>query len=186
SGILEKGHYEALNSLESPLNLYRVIFAVARLTEGWAVLNLCDIVRLSDDPKVKGNEATTMSEAQLIGRGARYYTFLLEGQRSFKRRIADERKDSLIKETINYYTINEQKYLEYLVNALDEMNLPTGEDKKNPLLDVKVKPSFKRTEVWKHGKIYYNETVEVEKDYYDSLEKYGVNTTEDVKVPYIS
>src|SRR5699024_9403617 len=27
SGILEKGHYEALNSLESPANLYRVIFA---------------------------------------------------------------------------------------------------------------------------------------------------------------
>src|SRR5699024_4702758 len=92
SGILEKGHYEALNSLESPLNLYRVIFAVARLTEGWDVLNLFDIVRLSDDPKVKGNEATTISEAQLIGRGARYYTFLLEGERSFKRRFADDDK----------------------------------------------------------------------------------------------
>src|SRR5690625_6058371 len=68
SGILEKGHYEALNSLESPTNLYRVIFAVARLTEGWDVLNLFDIVRLSDDPKAKGTKATTMSEAQLIGR----------------------------------------------------------------------------------------------------------------------
>src|SRR5699024_3317517 len=54
SGILEKGHYEALNSLESPTNLYRVIFAVARLTEGWDVLNLFDIVRLSDDPKANG------------------------------------------------------------------------------------------------------------------------------------
>src|SRR5699024_10288589 len=171
----------ALNSLESPLNLYRVIFAVARLTEGWDVLNLFDIVRLSDDPKVKGNEATTMSEAQLIGRGASYYHFLLEGERSFKQRTADDGKYSIIMETIHYNTINEPEYLEKLVNALDEMNLPNGEDKKNPLLDVKVKPSFKRTEVWKHGKIYYNETVEVEKDYYDSLEKYGVNTTEDVK-----
>src|SRR5690625_3370718 len=65
------------------------------------------------------------------------------------------------------------------------MNLPSGEDKKNPLLDVKVKPSFKRTEIWKYGKIYYNETVEVADDYYDSLEKYGVNTTDDVKIPYI-
>src|SRR5699024_4556201 len=45
--------------------------------------------------------------------------------------------------------------------------------------------SFKRTDVWKHGKIYYNETVEVADDYYDSLEKYGVNTLEDVKIPYI-
>src|SRR5699024_1418305 len=186
SGILEKGHYEALNSLESPLNLYRAIFAVARLTEGWDVLNLFDIVRLSDDPKVRGTKATTMSEAQLIGRGARYYPFLLDGGRSFKRRFDDDGKDSLIMETIHYHTINEPQYLKNLVNALDEMNLPTGEDKKNPPLDVKVKPSFKRTDVWKHGKIYYNETVEVEKDYYDSLEKYGVNTTEDVKIPYIS
>lgn len=185
SGILEKGHYEALNSLESPTNLYRVIFAVARLTEGWDVLNLFDIVRLSDDPKAKGTKATTMSEAQLIGRGARYYPFLLDGERSFTRRFDDDSKDSLIMETIHYHTINEPQYLKNLVNALDEMNLPTGEDKKNPPLEVKVKPSFKRTDVWKYGKIYYNETVEVADDYYDSLEKYGVNTTDDVKIPYI-
>src|SRR5699024_10086625 len=185
SGILEKGHYEALNSLESPANLYRVIFAVARLTEGWDVLNLFDIVRLSDDPKAKGTKATTMSEAQLIGRGARYYPFLLKGEHSFTRRFDDDGKDSLIMETIHYHTINEPQYLKNLVNALDEMNLPTGEDKKNPPLDVKVKPSFKRTDVWKYGKIYYNETVEVADDYYDSLEKYGVNTTDDVKIPYI-
>jgi len=185
SGILEKGHYEALNSLESPTNLYRVIFAVARLTEGWDVLNLFDIVRLSDDPKAKGTKATTMSEAQLIGRGARYYPFLLNEERSFTRRFDDDSKDSLIMETIHYHTINEPQYLKNLVNALDEMNLPTGEDKKNPPLEVKVKPSFKRTDVWKYGKIYYNETVEVADDYYDSLEKYGVNTTDDVKIPYI-
>ena len=185
SGILEKGHYEALNSLESPSNLYRVIFAVARLTEGWDVLNLFDIVRLSDDPKTKGTKATTMSEAQLIGRGARYYPFLLDGERSFKRRFDDDSKDSLILETIHYHTINEPQYLKNLVSALDEMNLPTGEDKKNPLLDVKVKPAFKRTNVWKYGRIYYNETVEVADNYYDSLEKYGVDTTNDVVIPYI-
>src|SRR5690625_5680117 len=49
-----------------------------------------------------------------------------------------------------------------------------------------MKSVFKQTEVWKHWKIDYNETGEIEKEYYDSLEKYGVNTTEDVKVPYIS
>lgn len=186
SGILEKGHYEALNSLESPTNLYRVIFAVARLTEGWDVLNLFDIVRLSDDPKTKGTKATTMSEAQLIGRGARYYPFLLDGKRSFIRRFNDDSEASLILETIHYHTINEPQYLKNLVSALDEMNLPTGEDKKNPLIDVKVKPTFKRSDVWKYGKIYYNETVEVTDNYYDSLEKYGVDTKNDVVIPYIS
>lgn len=186
SGILEKGHYEALNSLESPSNLYRIIFAVARLTEGWDVLNLFDIVRLSDDPKAKGTKATTMSEAQLIGRGARYYPFLLNGQRSFTRRFDDDSKDSLIVETIHYHTTNEPQYLKNLVNALDEMNLPTGEDKKNPLIDVKVKPTFKRTDVWKYGKVYYNETIEVSDDYYDGLDKYGIDTKNDVIIPYIS
>lgn len=186
SGILEKGHYEALNSLESPSNLYRVIFAVARLTEGWDVLNLFDIVRLSDDPKTKGTKATTMSEAQLIGRGARYYPFLLNGERSFKRRFDDDSQDSLTLETIHYHTINEPQYLKNLVSSLDEMNLPTGTDKKNPLIDVKVKPSFKRSNVWKYGKIFYNEIVEVSNDYYNSLEKYGINTQKDVYIPYIS
>lgn len=185
-GILEKGHYEALNSLESPTNLYRVIFAVARLTEGWDVLNLFDIVRLSDHPKAKGTKSTTMSEAQLIGRGARYYPFLLNGDRSYTRRFNDDSKDSLILETIHYHTINEPQYLKNLVAALDEMNLPTGVDKKNPLIDVKVKPTFKRTDAWKYGKIYYNETIEVTDNYYDALEKYGVNTKNDVVIPYIS
>lgn len=45
----------------------------------------------------------------------------------------------MILETIHYHTINEPQYLKNLVSALDEMNLPTGEDKKNPLIDVKVK-----------------------------------------------
>src|SRR5690625_7952 len=127
-----------------------------------------------------------MSEAQLIGRGARYYPFLLDGERSFRRRFDDDSKDSLIMETIHYHTINEPQYLKNLVNALDEMNLPTGEDKKNPLIDVKVKPTFKRTDVWKYGKIYYNETIEVSDAYYNSLEKYGIDTKSDVVIPYIS
>src|SRR5699024_12373120 len=105
--IVAKGSCDAFYSLGCAVNLCRVIFAVARLTEGWDVLNLFDIVRLSDDPKVTGNEATTMSEAQLIGRGARYYPFLLEGERSFKRRFADDGKDSLIMETIHYHSSNE-------------------------------------------------------------------------------
>lgn len=184
SGLLEKGQYEALNSLESPSNLYRVIFAVARLTEGWDVLNLYDIVRLSDDLKAKGTKATTNSEAQLIGRGARYYPFLLNGKRSFQRRFEDESTDSLILETIHYHTINEPQYLKNLVKSLDEMDLPTGADSKNPLLEVKVKPSFKRTNAWKFGKIYYNETVEVPNDYYDRLDKYGVNTTDPIYIDY--
>ena len=186
SGMLEKGQYEALNSLESPSNLYRVVFAVAKLTEGWDVLNLYDIVRISNFKNTKGDKKTTMAEAQLIGRGARYNPFLLNSERSYQRRFDESVNGtpSLILETLHYHTINEPQYLKNLVEALDEMNLPSGEDTKNPLLDVLVKPAFKRTNVWKHGKIYYNQTIEVDDTHYDGLEKYGIDNRSNIVVKW--
>ncbi|WP_033612567.1 DEAD/DEAH box helicase family protein [Helicobacter pylori] len=67
---LEKGML-LLNSLEDRDNPKRVIFSVDKLNEGWDVLNLFDIVRL----KNKANQKDTIKDAQLIGRGARYYPF---------------------------------------------------------------------------------------------------------------
>ncbi|WQU79620.1 DEAD/DEAH box helicase family protein [Helicobacter pylori] len=60
-----------LNSLEDRDNPKRVIFSVDKLNEGWDVLNLFDIVRL----KNKASQKDTIKDAQLIGRGARYYPF---------------------------------------------------------------------------------------------------------------
>ncbi|RIA83247.1 hypothetical protein C1645_834071 [Glomus cerebriforme] len=70
----------AVNTLEDPQNEYRVIFAVDKLNEGWDVLNLFDIVRLYDTRDAKNNQPgpTTIREAQLIGRGARYCPFKLD------------------------------------------------------------------------------------------------------------
>jgi type III restriction enzyme len=86
-----------LNSLENVDNEIRAIFAVNMLNEGWDVLNLFDIVRLYDtrDGKwIKGINKpgnTTMSEAQLIGRGARYYPFQLnETYDKYKRKFDDD------------------------------------------------------------------------------------------------
>ncbi|GAA9742086.1 hypothetical protein VN0139_06680 [Helicobacter pylori] len=67
---LEKGML-LLNSLEDRQNPKRVIFSVDKLNEGWDVLNLFDIVRL----KNKASQKDTTKDAQLIGRGARYYPF---------------------------------------------------------------------------------------------------------------
>lgn len=66
-----------LNSLESKDNEFRAVFAVDMLNEGWDVLNLFDIVRLYDtrDSRAGTVGKTTNSEAQLIGRGARYLPF---------------------------------------------------------------------------------------------------------------
>ncbi|MDT2890697.1 DEAD/DEAH box helicase family protein [Lactococcus lactis] len=177
--MLEKGQYQALNTLENPNNLYRVVFAVAKLTEGWDVLNLYDIVRIEKEAGT--NKNATMAEAQLIGRGARYYPFELEGQKSYQRRFDnDSSNKQLFLETLHYHTMNEPQYLKQLVGSLKQMDLPTGEDKKNPPIEIKVKSSFKKTEAYKKGKIYYNEVTAVEDEWFDSIDKYGINHPTDI------
>lgn len=76
----------ALNSLEDKDNPYRAVFAVDKLNEGWDVLNLFDIVRLYEtrDGKMGKPGKTTMKEAQLIGRGARYCPFSVEEEQDSK------------------------------------------------------------------------------------------------------
>jgi type III restriction enzyme len=66
-----------VNTLEDNSNPYRVIFAVDKLNEGWDVLNLFDIVRLYDKRDDRNGKAgtTTLQEAQLVGRGARYFAY---------------------------------------------------------------------------------------------------------------
>lgn len=177
--MLEKGQYKALNTLESPNNLYRVVFAVAKLTEGWDVLNLYDIVRIEKDAGT--NKNSTMAEAQLIGRGARYYPFEVDGEKSYRRRYDDEFSNKqLFLETLHYHTMNEPQYLKQLVGSLRQMDLPTGQDKKNPPIEIKVKPSFKKTDTYKTGKIYYNEAEDVSDEWFDSIEKYGINHKSDI------
>ena len=177
--MLEKGQYEALNTLESPNNLYRVVFAVAKLTEGWDVLNLYDIVRIEKEAST--NKNATMVEAQLIGRGARYYSFEINGEKSYQRRYDnDSSNKQLFLETLHYHTMNEPQYLKQLVGSLKQMDLPTGQDKKNPPIEVKVKASFKKTDTYKTGKIYYNEAEDVSDEWFDSIEKYGINHKSDI------
>ncbi|EOZ4909940.1 DEAD/DEAH box helicase family protein, partial [Enterobacter hormaechei] len=83
----------AVNSLET--NEYRSVFAVDKLNEGWDVLNLFDIVRLYDTRDSKGGKIgkTTMSEAQLIGRGARYCPFQTADDEPLYRRKFDSDLD---------------------------------------------------------------------------------------------
>ena len=79
----------ALNSLEDKNNPYRAVFAVDKLNEGWDVLNLFDIVRLYETRDGKNGipGKTTMKEAQLIGRGARYCPFkITDEQEKYQRK----------------------------------------------------------------------------------------------------
>ena len=77
---VEREKYQVeVNRLEEKDNPIRAIFAVQMLSEGWDVLNLFDIVRCYDTGNTGHNKIgkTTIAEAQLIGRGARYYPFSL-------------------------------------------------------------------------------------------------------------
>ena len=186
-GLLETGHYQALNSLESPNNLYRVVFAVAKLTEGWDVLNLYDIVRISNLGKKndKRDAKSTNSEAQLIGRGARYNPFSLNQKISYQRRFDEsDETASLLLETLHYHTLNEPQYIKNLMASLDKMNLATGTDEKNPPIEIKLKPSFKKTQIFKIGKLYYNETEEIPDSHYVNLRAYGIEISKLANVTY--
>lgn len=174
-GILgDKADFKKLNTLEDPNNPIRTIFAVAKLTEGWDVLNLFDIVRI-------GEQSTTLmqtnSEAQLIGRGARYYPFEYEGERSYTRRFNSKENDMYLLESLYYHTINDSKYINNLHKSFDKMNLVSenDDDSNYQILSAKVKEGFQRTKVYKRGKLYQNKQEDVPVEDYSNIGAYGVD-----------
>ncbi len=116
----------AVNTLELAENPYRAIFAVDMLKEGWDVLNLFDIVRLYETQgSSKVVAKTTISEAQLIGRGARYYPFEIgaSGQR-FQRKFDDEPNHPLrVLEQLHYHTSHGVRYINDIKDALDDTGI---------------------------------------------------------------
>lgn len=115
-----------LNSLEDKDNHIRAIFTVQRLTEGWDVLNLYDIVRLYEgrdegyDKKGRRKAGTaTVAERQLIGRGVRYYPFphkdIIPNKRKFDE---DLNADMRILEELFFYCTNEPRYLDEIRREL--------------------------------------------------------------------
>jgi len=147
----------AVNSLEEAQNEYRAVFAVDKLNEGWDVLNLFDIVRLYDtrDSKAGKIGKTTMSEAQLIGRGARYCPFKI-----FPEQPLDQRKydhdighEMRVCEELVYHSAYNPKYIQELDTALHEIGIKPKVSRQR---DVKLKESFKKTSLYKSGFLFLN------------------------------
>lgn len=164
-----------LNTLEEPSNPFRAIFAVAKLSEGWDVLNLYDIVRIGEQPITS---TQTNSEAQLIGRGARYNPFIYEEATSFTRRFDHSTPELQILESLHYHTINDKKYIDNLTKSFEAMQLQVEDDKDFDILTTTVKASFKRSDVYQYGKLYYNDVEDVPESEYNGLAKYGVPVAE--------
>ena len=148
-----------LNSLEDENNPIRAIFAVQKLNEGWDVLNLYDIVRLYDgrDSGKNGAGKTTISEAQLIGRGARYYPFVAEeGQDKYLRKYDDNKENDLrILEELYYHTKEDSKYISELKKVLVENGI-YDEDDDIQDFNLQLKEEFKKTDFYSTGKVFFN------------------------------
>ncbi len=154
-----------LNTLEDENNPIRAVFAVQKLNEGWDVLNLFDIVRLYEGQntggKNKGIGKTTISEAQLVGRGARYFPFKLEeGQDPFTRKFDDDIANDLkILEELYYHTKEDSRYISELKQALIETGI--YEDDENTVqLKLELKPEFKKADFYKTGRVLFNKKIE--------------------------
>ena len=149
-----------VNSLEHKENTIRAIFAVNMLNEGWDVLNLFDIVRLytTRDARAGVPGQTTIAEAQLIGRGARYFPFSIsDAGDKFKRKFDNDADNELkILEDFYYHSKTDSKYIDELRTALVSTGIIPPEAKE---ISVKVKDSIKKTEFWRDGVLFLNKKV---------------------------
>lgn len=170
-----------LNTLEDESNPIRAIFQIAKLNEGWDVLNLYDIVRISEG--MPTTISATDSEAQLIGRGARYYPFIHDGRKTYKRRFDTIDSDLKILETLHYHTVNQSNYIKNLNLSLDKAKVQVAEDGYERL-QAKVKPSFKKTALFKKGYIYTNEKIPTSVEDYLTLNKYLVDTAYSIPLEF--
>ncbi len=156
-----------VNTLEAEHNEIRVIFTVNMLNEGWDVLNLFDIVRLYESRDVSSRKVgrkaggTTISEAQLIGRGARYYPFVVEkGQDRFKRKYDDDINNELrVLEELHYHSLNDSRYIAEIKSELVKSGI-TPPDEKRKIITVSIKEDIKNTKFWKNGLLFLNEQKE--------------------------
>lgn len=159
-----------LNSLEDKSNPYRAVFAVDKLNEGWDVLNLFDIVRLYEtrDGKNGVPGKTTMKEAQLIGRGARYCPFQIDPeQEKFKRKYDSDIDNPLrICEELYYHCWNEPRYISELHTALREIGIDI---ENRTVRTYTLKDSFKADSIYTNGLVFTNERVKKSRKDVDGL-----------------
>lgn len=183
----------AVNSLENESNPYRAIFAVDKLNEGWDVLNLFDIVRLYNTRDANEGKAgkTTMAEAQLIGRGARYFPFRThENQNEYLRKFDEDTKHELrIGEELYYHSAYNPKYIQELNSALVQIGIKSAQTEELP---IQFKPAFTQSDFYKHAYVFQNQKIKTERRHVSNLGNYliqkfiqvfmfsGISETDDI------
>ena len=167
----ERKNYQILiNTLEDKDNPIRAIFAVQQLNEGWDVLNLFDIVRCYE---TRDSGKTTISEAQLIGRGARYFPFELPDYPDRFRRKFDEDFDNELRvlEELHYHSMHDSRYISEIRTALVNEGMM---DSDRVPREMKLKDKFKETDFYKSGVVWINRRVKKSYQHIQSFEDLGV------------
>lgn len=167
----ERKNYQILiNTLEDKDNPIRAIFAVQQLNEGWDVLNLFDIVRCYE---TRDSGKTTISEAQLIGRGARYFPFVLPDHPDKFRRKFDENLDHELRvlEELHYHSMHNPRYISEIRSALIDEGMM---DNDRVPREIKLKDSFKETDFYKKGVVWLNKRIKKNYQHIESFEDLGV------------
>ena len=159
-----------VNTLEERNNPYRAIFEVKKLDEGWDVLNLFDIVRLYDTRDAKNGVPgpATISEAQLIGRGARYCPFALEdNENKYQRKFDSDTGNQLrICEELFYHCRTNSRYIDELHKALVDTGMKDLNVVTRRLI---LKNNFKETNFYKYGSMLTNDLEEASRVHVFSL-----------------
>ena len=164
-----KNSLSLLNTLEQPENEIRAIFAVDMLNEGWDVLNLFYIVRLYDIRDGKTTKTgfvagkTTNTEKQLIGRGARYYPFVIGNnvEEKYTRKFDENENNELrIIEQLHYHSANNPRYISELKQVLRESGI--YDDQELEERQLKLKESFKKTRTYTDGVVWMNSRLSYE------------------------
>ena len=137
-------------------------------------LGITNDLTVSDDmEKDAGNNKylnpTTIAEAQLIGRGARYFPFDLNVNVDFAETHRNKRKfdacrdnELAICETLYYHCIDESRYINSLKKALKETGFNMADD---PIkFTYKLKPEFKESKFYETAKLFRNQQIPVDEN----------------------
>lgn len=155
---------QLLNSLEDKNNHIRAIFTVKRLTEGWDVLNLFDIVRLyegRDEGHQNGQRVAgqaTIQEIQLIGRGVRYFPFNYNEHEKNKRKFDNDLENPMrVLEEFYYHSDDDVRYLDELKRELK--NKGFIQDNRT-IKRFGLKEEFKQGGFFREIKVWKNERID--------------------------
>ena len=135
---------------------------------------------------ISGDNETTLSEAQLIGRGARYCPFRLEDtqplyQRKYDILGGEQEHELKLCEELYYHSAYNPKYIQELHTALEEIGIKAKESRQ---LNLNLKPSFKDKAFYKTGFVFKNERVKYAREDVTGLPASFIETTH--KIPLLT